>query len=195
MKLTALLLLFVTPALPQTPLTTGERDRAVSELEASQKAFLDSLAGVTDAQWNFKPSSEIWSIAECAAHIATSEDSFLDLIQKLARTPFVPTKGARQQDDLVMKIFLDRSRKLQAAETAPAPHWSRKATLVDHFRESRRRTIDFVRTTQDDLRLRFQPHPDYGTLDAYQWILFLSAHTRRHTEQLNEVKTDPRYPR
>jgi hypothetical protein len=32
-------------------------------------------------------------------------------------------------------------------------------------------------------------------LDAYEWVLLIAAHSERHTKQINEVKTDPNFPR
>jgi hypothetical protein len=34
-----------------------------------------------------------------------------------------------------------------------------------------------------------------GPLDAYQWILLISAHSERHTKQIEEVKADPNFPK
>ena len=50
---------------------------------------------------------------------------------------------------------------------------------------------------QDDLRDHFADHPvpAIGTLDAYQWVLLISGHTRRHTLQILEVKADPNFPK
>ena len=55
--------------------------------------------------------------------------------------------------------------------------------------------MDYVRTTNDDLRDHFGPHPTLGTLDGYQWILLISAHSERHTKQIEEVKADPNFPK
>ena len=55
--------------------------------------------------------------------------------------------------------------------------------------------MDYVRTTNDDLRDHFGPHPMLGTMDAYQWILLISAHSERHTKQIEEVKADPNFPK
>jgi hypothetical protein len=32
-------------------------------------------------------------------------------------------------------------------------------------------------------------------LDAYEWVLFVSAHSQRHTKQIEEVKADPNFPK
>jgi len=58
--------IFLAAAPATTTLTQGERDKAVAELEGSKKMFLDATKGLSAAQWNFKPSPERWSVAECA---------------------------------------------------------------------------------------------------------------------------------
>ena len=74
----AVVLSIASPAFAET-LTQGERERAMSELHATRKQFLDSVAGLSDAQWNFKPSPDVWSVAEVAEHIAISEDMIFKL--------------------------------------------------------------------------------------------------------------------
>jgi hypothetical protein len=32
-------------------------------------------------------------------------------------------------------------------------------------------------------------------LDAYEWVLFIAAHSERHTKQIHEVKADPNFPK
>ncbi len=61
------------PASAQT-LTQADRDKAVAELQGSRQAFLDATKGLSPAQWNFKAGPDRWSIAQCAEHIALSED-------------------------------------------------------------------------------------------------------------------------
>ena len=48
---------------------------------------------------------------------------------------------------------------------------------------------------QTDLRAFAGPHPAFEMLDAYDWLLFLSGHTERHTLQIQEVKADPGFPK
>ena len=115
-------LIAIVPGFCQT-LTQGERDRALSELYASRKVFLDSVAGVTDAQWNFKPAPDVWSIAECAEHIAVSEDQLMGFVHKLMESPAEPDKRAlaKGNDETVLKATADRSHKAKARS-----FWSRR---------------------------------------------------------------------
>jgi hypothetical protein len=32
-------------------------------------------------------------------------------------------------------------------------------------------------------------------LDGYEWLLFIGAHSERHTKQILEVKADPNFPK
>jgi hypothetical protein len=200
MRLTFCLLagmLSAAPAFAES-LKQGERDRALSELYVGRKQFLDSIAGLTEAQWNFKPSPEVWSIAECAEHIAISEDLLLDSLPKLVESPAEPQKraAAGNKDEMILKGMLDRSHKAQAPEILrPKRRWPNRNELAQHFQQSRDRTLDYVRGTQDDLRDHFMEHPIFKTMDAYQLILMMAAHTERHTMQLNEVKQAAGFPK
>lgn len=182
-------------------LTQGERDYALSNLHATRKLFLDSVAGLTPAQWNYKTAPDRWSAAEIAEHLAVLEDVVTGLVKKALQAPATPEKRipsdqARAKDEKLVMMVADRSQKVQAPEAVqPAHRFKTPDEAVAHFRASRDANIDFVDTTQGDLRDRFAPHPFLGQLDLYQWFLLASSHTERHTKQLLEVKADPGFPK
>lgn len=183
-------------------LSQEERDKAVAELEGSKKAFLDATKGLSETQWNFKPAPERWSVRECAEHIALSEGFIFGVItQRIMAAPPNPEKKAAAvgKDDKIVAMLQDRSHKATAPEPID-PSKNPPMTgdeAVKHFVENRAKTIDYVKTTKDDLRdhLFDHPVPAIGTLDAYQWILLTSGHSRRHTLQILEVKADPNFPK
>jgi uncharacterized damage-inducible protein DinB len=180
------------------PLEQGERDRAMSHLHATRKAFLDSVAGLSEAQWNFKAAPDRWSIAECAEHIAVSDDALFELLQQTMKSPAAPDKKAEAQgkDEAILRMLPDRSVKAKAPEfLQPTRRWPDHADLIAHFKQSRDRNIAYIQTTEDDLRSHFMNHPVLKAIDAYQIMLLLSAHSERHTLQINEVKADPNYPK
>ena len=177
-------------------LTQADRDRAVAELTASRQQFLDSVAGLSAAQWNFKPDEKTWSVAECAEHIALSEDLIFGSVTKIVQAPAAPDQKSAVTDDFILKAVVDRSHKFQAPEPLRPKHtFATPQETVDHFKQSREHTIAYVHDTQDDLRGHFFDHPVLKTMDGYQWILLLSAHSQRHTAQLNEVKANPNFPK
>jgi len=182
-----------------TTLTLQERDAALRSLQATHDAFLKSIAGLSEKQWRFKPGPDRWSVAEVSEHIAVSESSLLALVQKrIMASPADPAKRAEVagKDEIILTKIPDRSHKAQAPEfLKPTNRWATQAELIKAFEDSRRATMDYVRTTNDDLRDHFGPHPVLGSLDAYQWILLISAHSERHTKQIEEVKAVPNFPK
>ena len=183
-------------------LTQEERDHAVAELEGSKKAFLDATKGLSAAQWNFKSAPERWSVAECAEHIALAEGYIFGLVsEKIVKAPANPEKryAAKGKDEVLVKMLQDRSHKATAPEPIdPVKHGSMTPEAsVKLFLDNRAHTIEYIKTTQEDLRdhLFDHPVPAIGTLDAYQWILLISGHSRRHTLQILEVKADPNFPK
>jgi uncharacterized damage-inducible protein DinB len=193
--LVCLICLLPAAAVPQG-LTRGERDRAMSELHATRKQLLDAVEGLSAAQWTFKPSDSAWSIAETAEHLAMSEDALFEMVtRKLMAAPPQPERKAevKGKDEIVLKTIADRSTRVKAPASL-TPKGRSPEAVVKHFRESRDRTIAYIETTPGDLRSHISEGGGMGPLDAYQYILFISAHTARHLEQIREVQADPRYP-
>ena len=180
-------------------LTQSERDRAIAELEGSRAAFLEATRGLSEAKWNFKPAPDRWSIAECAEHIAVAEGLVMGMITEQAlKGPAEPGKRelVKVKDEQILPLSLDRSAKFKAPEVIqPTRRWSSAEEITRNVLENRARTIEFVSTTQADLRDHFMDHPVLKTLDVYQWVLLTSGHMRRHTEQILEVKVDPNFPK
>ena len=180
-------------------LTKAERDRAINELQNSRKLFLASIDGLSEAQWNFKPAPEVWSVAEAAEHITVSEETLLGLVtEKIMKSPAQPEKRpeVRGKDNLILERMVDRSRKAQAPEfLRPTHRWATQQELVDHFKASRDHTVAYIDHTEEALRDHFFEHPAFGLLDGYQWVLLISAHSRRHTMQIEEVKANAAFPK
>lgn len=62
------------------------------------------------------------------------------------------------------------------------------------FKNDRAKLIEYVKTTDADLRNHVVAMP-FASFDSYQMILFIGAHSKRHTEQIEEVKADPNFPK
>jgi hypothetical protein len=112
------------------------------------------------------------------------------------KSPVDPDNKPAVTDAFILTAVVDRSHKFKAPEPlVPTHRWATPQAMIDHFKESREHTIAYIRDTPDDLRAHTAPHPVMKTMDGYQWILLLSAHTRRHTAQLNEVKANANFPK
>jgi DinB superfamily len=161
--------------------TQADKDKALAYLESTKKGVLDATKGLSEAQWNFKPAPDRWSVAECVEHIAAAEDFIRGTaVDKVMKAPAAP----------------DRSQKAQAPdELKPTNRFGSPEGSLKHFAESRTATENFLKDTPD-LRAHAVDSPIGGPkLDAYEWVLFVSAHSQRHTKQIEEVKADPNFPK
>lgn len=197
-KVTLILMLAaVMPVAGAGPISQQDRDALTRDLQASRTAFLNAIADVkTEAQWNYKPAADRWSVAECAAHIIAAEQYFRDNIAAALKSPALPAaQQSTAGDAVIAKMVRDRSSKFQApAALEPKGKVVPKAQAIRDFEATRAKTLDYVRTTQDPLREHGSGTPPQVTT-AYQLVLMLSGHTERHTAQLLEVKASAGYPK
>ena len=181
-------------------LNKAERERLVKHLQDTRKALQKETKGLTPEQWNFKAAPDRWSVAECLEHITLSEDLIFGTVNdKIMKTPAQPEKynaaTAQAKDDQIVKALPDRSQKFQAPEPLkPSGKWASPAETWKHFEASRKTTIAYAKK-QADLRAHFMDSPLIKDMDAYEWLLFLSAHSERHTAQIREVKADANFPK
>jgi uncharacterized damage-inducible protein DinB len=190
------LLLLGAIAVGQT-LTQADRDRGVQYLEQTRDGVVAAVKGLSDAQMKFKSAPDRWSVAETLEHIAVSEDFlFQNITNNIMKAPAgAPDRDTAKIDAFVLTAVPDRSHKAQAPEPLkPTARWTPAETL-DHFLQSRAKTIAFLQSTPD-LRAHVVNGPPLNQpLDAYDWLLFISAHSERHTKQILEVKADPNFPK
>lgn len=178
-------------------LTPAERERATKYLESTKQGVLDATAGLSEAQWNFKSAPDRWSVAEVTEHIAAAEDLLRGMIiNKVMTAPPRPAgEDVAAIDETIITMVPDRSHKAQAPETLkPVNRFGSPQDSLKHFVEARQQTLDFL-NQHDDLRAHAIDGPMGKKLDAYEWILFIAAHSERHTKQINEVKADPNFPK
>ena len=178
------------------PITAAERQFLLDHLDKTKRDFLASIQGLTQAQWNYKEAGR-WSIAECAEHIVLSDGIILSLVtDRVLKTPATAPRMGREQDEKVLAMTLDRSKKGQAPEMLqPKGGFETPAKAAERFELARAKTVDYAKTTNADLRGHALPHPVLKTMDGYQWMLLLSAHSSRHTSQIAEVKASAGYPK
>lgn len=178
-------------------LDPADRDRGIQYLQATKKGVLDATQGLSDAQLNFKPVPDRWSVAEVMEHIAASEDFLFGMVTEkvMKAPPRTEVADVKAIDAMVLAKIPDRSKKAQAPqELVPTNRFGSPDAARKHFVESRARTADFLQKTPD-LRAHAVDSPLGTKLDAYEWVLFIAAHSERHTKQINEVKADPNFPK
>lgn len=179
-------------------ISAQDRAKVVQYLTTTRDQVIAESAKLSDAQWNFKPGPDRWSVGEVVEHLALAEDFLRDSQQKVVAGPVAtPEQRAKSQgkDETIVKMISDRTQKAQAPEPLkPGTKLGAQADVIKAFRERRGKTLDYAGTTKDDLRAHASESP-VGTVDGYQWLLFIGAHTERHLAQLREVKASAGFPK
>lgn len=179
-------------------LTEAERNTAAKFLADTENGVLESIAGLSEAQLTFKSAPDKWSVEDCVKHIAATETGLWQMTESNIRQAANPEKRTeiKWTDEDVMKNIEDRSHKVKTFPPFEPQNTGFKtlSDAVNSFKENRSKLIEYVKTTDQDLRNHVATLP-VGSFDCYQMILFIGAHSNRHMQQINEVKADPAFPK
>ena len=146
-----------------------EKAKRLADLVSGRRVLLDAVSGVTEESARRVPAPGRWSVLECVEHVAVSEDYLFGQIaaSQVSEVPMIN----KQRESLIMAAGLDRAKKIQSPDVGqPAGRFSTLGTAVEHFRATRRRTMQFVETCSEDLRCK------------------ITAHPHRHAKQIEEIK-------
>jgi hypothetical protein len=189
----------VAPAGAQN-LTKADREQLIKYLKETRDGVEKATKGLSPEQMNFKSAPERWSVAECLEHIAASEDFLYALVTDnvmKAPAPTGPFDAAKthEVDAKIKQMITDRSQKAQAPEPLrPTNRFGGTQESWRHFADSRKRTIEYAKK-ENGLRDHAMDSPAMKGMDGFQWLLFISAHSARHTAQIREVMADAKFPK
>lgn len=165
-------------------------------LEETRDNLEESLEGLTEEQMQFKPDEESWSVAEIIEHIYIVEGALKGMLEaKLAEDPTPDMKSeVKMSDEEVVGFITDRSQAIKTrSEFEPSGKFSAADDAWEAYSEQRETIVDFLKESDADMRNYINEFP-FGKIDAYQTVLFLAGHTARHTDQIEEVKSNPDFP-
>ncbi|SPF44407.1 conserved exported hypothetical protein [Candidatus Sulfopaludibacter sp. SbA4] len=179
-------------------ISAEERTQVLKWLDESHQEFFAAIDGVSDAQWKWKPAPERWSVGETAEHIVLAEALLFASVRKAAASPPNPaweeqTKG---KTEFIIRVMPSRQGKAVAPEPIVPHEGLTRAQVKERFEKQRVDIVKFAGETQVALKEHtvVHPFPVFGTLNAYQWLIYVPLHTIRHDKQIAEVKSTPGYP-
>ena len=175
-------------------MTGAERDFILRNMEESRDAFLRSIAGLSEAQLQFKPQPDRWSIADCVEHIAISEDAMYARATQGAPNPEGVSLDPEKEARFAAAVVARRRKVVAPHPMRPTERFKSVDEARNHFLEGRERAITYVRECALDVRHLFAAHPLLGEIDCYQFLLLLALHPARHTAQIEEIKSDAGFP-
>jgi hypothetical protein len=190
-----LTLVFTGGAAAGESMTAAEREALLAQLERTNAMLLSAVEGLTPEQWNFKPAPDRWSIADNVEHLVLAESMLRDMTKQAMQEAASAEKLAdARKDEMILTKVVDRTTKVKTFEPLePTGRWASQAEAVEAFRKERKLTKKLAKEG-GDLRAFVMDHPVVKDLDAYGNLIFASAHTERHIQQINEVKASDGYP-
>jgi hypothetical protein len=173
------------------PMTVLERQRLVSHLEMTSSWLTDEVSQLTPAQLGFRRAPGEWSIAEVLDHLLVVGPIYWTDLQTAMKA--APEPGASRTADADMLWYgIDRTNREKAIPSeVPKGQVRDVQSALAEYRKHHQRLLEYIRTTQDDLRAHFVPRQG---CDAYQWALLITTHEQRHILQIREIKADKRFP-
>jgi hypothetical protein len=178
-------------------MTSAEREQTIARLNQTGLDWVRTARGLSPTQLQFRASPGCWSVGECIEHTILVEGFILASMEEVVRGAADPAKASAYQDPdgALFQRVSSRAKRVNAPErTHPTGRWPYDQVLHE-FEATRKRTSSFVASTTAPLRQHFFPHPVFGELDCYQWLLLVAAHGERHRAQAEEVMSSPDFPR
>ena len=133
------------PAIADSELTTEEITTASRHLAVTRGFLVESVSGLSAAQWNFKPNNHAWSIAEVMEHLVIFEGRVHAIIGNMSNAPESAWGGKQiEMDRFVLNEVAKRTIKVGAPiPVRPTHRWSGPEAL-QLFIASREQTIQLL---------------------------------------------------
>src|SRR5713101_4139454 len=127
-------------------ITAAERAHAVKLLQDSQEEFLSLVDGLTEAQWNYKPGPDRWSVGETAEHIVLAEAGLFSGVERaLAAAPNPDWEAkTRGKTEFLEKVMVDRSHKAQSPEPILPRGKLTQEEVIQRYKIARAKTLKFA---------------------------------------------------
>jgi hypothetical protein len=163
------------------------------DLEQVRAKILREVEGLSQAQADWRPSPDDWSVGEIVHHLTLAEVSTGKLTSKLlkeaaATAPFPP--------GLAFPPLPDWPAGPREAPPVVRPEAGRAVDqLLGDMRAARERSGHSLErlAAVDPRPLRWR-HVRLGDLDLGQWWLLQARHDADHLQQIIRIKTTPGFP-
>ncbi len=173
--------------------------RVVEDLQRTRDAFVAATHQLSEAQYQFKPNPDGWSIGQIVEHVALAELRILDLITtKLPQAPApsaAKTRGPARFARLDTAIPGRDQKRITAPEMLmPKGTWASPVVSLAAFIEARDQAIAAAEAAGPEALEHVLPHRFLGEFDFEEWVYFMALHSARHTAQVVEIKSAPGFP-
>ncbi len=158
------------------------RIQLAEDFQSTTAALLALIAKFSTETFNRKPADGGWSASQVAEHIFLF-DSRLNQI--------LPTATEKTDRDPTEKIAAftarvsDRTNRIEApAFLIPSDEPGTTVAITEKIIAERNQIASIINHADLSLVSSAFPHRFFGDMSAWEWITFISIHTRRHFPQL-----------
>jgi hypothetical protein len=162
-------------------------------LDDTRSALKSAIADIPADKRSLRPTADRWSVAEVVEHLGIVEARIAQMISEKIAAARQAGLGAETDATPVAPMLdintvINRSKPITASE-ASQPNAGLSADDGMKVLSDRRASLRQAVTAADGLALGAVeiPHARLGTLNVYQWLIFLAGHEARHTDQIREV--------
>lgn len=181
-------------------------NQIISASEKNNEVARSLAADLSEAQLNWRPAPEQWSIAQCLEHLAKATNEFdkyfRPALEQARRKPATSTAPAYKPTLLgawlANAVDPATSRKLRAPKVFRPAAASNIPQSLDLFLDAHIKFIDFVKQcagidyNKSRLRSPVTPLIRYSLADAF---VITALHGERHLAQARRVREIPEFPR
>jgi hypothetical protein len=164
---------------------------------AKVRADLAKIVAETPAaKFDHRPQDGGWTGAGIIQHLGKVEGSSTKLLEGLFAKAMAEGMGMETKADswlhsLDQHRALDRTRVINAPERRMPEPTADLATSWASLQAVRARLLRAVSSVDGrDLTAVSAPHPIFGALNGYQWLLMIGQHEERHLTQLRETLSE-----
>lgn len=165
----------------------------VTVLDETRESLKNAIAGIPVEKHSVRPSADRWSVAEVIEHLGIVESRIAQMISEKIGAAREAGLAAETETTPVAPMLdinavINRSKPITASE-ASQPRAGLSAEEGMKLLSERRAALQQAVVAADGLALGSIeiPHARLGTLNVYQWLIFLAGHEARHTDQIREV--------
>ena len=169
-------------------------EEIVAEIEAARSELLHCVSDLDEAATGTRADPGQWSIGEILHHLVLMENLVTTLLEK--QIPRAKDRGVgadtstesliHSLDRFPIETVIDKLMAPQSVVPAQGLTRDKLLSLLSDSRAKLKRAIGAADGI--DLSQMHFPHPVFGRMDMYQWILLVGKHERRHIAQIARAK-------
>jgi len=179
-------------------LTKKERKLALESMKSSRTAVFESLWGITEVQLRYQSPRLKYSISDFITQLATKEKTIWEILETTLNSTADPKERdyIKIKDEEIFSLLKHPPVKTETLGTGELenPAYNSPQEALTHFKNTRIAHMKYINRTTEDLRNHVAKTP-LGWMDSYQICLLMSAYSNWFAQQIDEIRSEPGFPK